>query len=104
MPDGRPVGVDGPRRACPAGPARRVPGASCQRLRAQLLSGGRGRSRSGRGRPGMNGLWELVRNERWGLIQATAAHLDLVLEALVIAVLIGVPLGIVSSRSKLTER
>jgi osmoprotectant transport system substrate-binding protein/osmoprotectant transport system permease protein len=36
--------------------------------------------------------------------EATAAHLDLVIEALVIAVVIGVPLGIVATRSKTAER
>ncbi|HEV3166473.1 MAG TPA: ABC transporter permease/substrate-binding protein [Isosphaeraceae bacterium] len=52
----------------------------------------------------MTSLFELIRTERWGLAEATAAHLDLVLEALVIAVLIGVPLGILATRSKAAER
>ena len=38
--------------------------------------------------------------QRWPLLEATAAHLDLVGEAILIAVAIGVPLGILASRSK----
>ncbi len=52
----------------------------------------------------MTGFWELARSERWALAAATAAHLDLVLEALLIAVAIGVPLGIVAVRSRGAER
>jgi osmoprotectant transport system permease protein len=52
----------------------------------------------------MTGLWSLFKTERWALAAATAAHLDLVLEALVVAVAIGVPLGILASRSRTTER
>jgi osmoprotectant transport system permease protein len=46
---------------------------------------------------------ELLKAERWSLFEATAAHLDLVGEAILIAVLIGVPLGILASRSKAAE-
>lgn len=52
----------------------------------------------------MTGFWELLKNERWALGAATAAHLDLVLEALVIAVALGVPLGILATRSASAER
>jgi len=52
----------------------------------------------------MSGFLELAKNERWSLAGAAAAHLDLVLEALVIAVAIGVPLGILATRSKWAER
>jgi osmoprotectant transport system permease protein len=48
-------------------------------------------------------LQQLARSERTALVQATAAHLDLVLEALVIAVLIAVPLGVLASRSRWVE-
>ncbi len=51
----------------------------------------------------MNGLLELAWSERGPLLQSTAAHLDLVLEALLLAVLIGVPLGIVAMRSRTVE-
>ena len=49
-------------------------------------------------------LWRLVIEERIPLAEATAAHLDLVLEALFLAVLIGVPFGILASRSKIAAR
>lgn len=52
----------------------------------------------------MSGLWDLLWKERFALAAATAAHLDLVLEALAIAVAIGVPLGILSSRNRSIER
>ncbi|SIO59611.1 osmoprotectant transport system permease protein [Singulisphaera sp. GP187] len=52
----------------------------------------------------MNGLIDLAWSERWQLAEATAAHLDLVMEALVLAVLIGVPLGILAMRSRAAER
>ena len=52
----------------------------------------------------MNDFLELLKTERWALVEATAAHLDLVGEAILIAVLIGVPLGILASRSKGAER
>ena len=52
----------------------------------------------------MNGLLDLAWTERWRLAEATAAHLDLVLEALLVAVLLGVPLGILAKRSRLAER
>lgn len=52
----------------------------------------------------MTGFWRLAWNERGALAASTAAHLDLVMEALFIAVAIGVPLGIVASRSRWGER
>ena len=52
----------------------------------------------------MNDWLELLRTQRGPLFEATAAHLDLVGEAILLAVLIGVPLGILASRSKLAER
>ncbi len=52
----------------------------------------------------MNDWSTLLRAQRWPLFEATAAHLDLVGEAVLLAVLIGVPLGILASRSKLAER
>src|SRR4051794_40932636 len=52
----------------------------------------------------MTGWLALAWSERWALLAATAAHLDLVVEALGLAVLIGVPLGIVAIRSPWTER
>lgn len=42
--------------------------------------------------------------ERWPLAEAAAAHLDLVIEALALAVLLGVPLGILAARSRAAER
>src|SRR3954454_9329963 len=52
----------------------------------------------------VQGWFALVWTERHALAAATAAHLDLVLEALLLAVLLGVPLGIVATRSRLAER
>jgi osmoprotectant transport system permease protein len=46
----------------------------------------------------------LTAEEGWALAAATAAHLDLVVEALAVAILVGVPLGILATRSKLAER
>jgi osmoprotectant transport system substrate-binding protein/osmoprotectant transport system permease protein len=46
----------------------------------------------------------LVHAQRWELLDFTAAHLDLVGEAILIAVALGVPLGIAASRSRLAER
>ena len=53
------------------------------------------------GRRTRDGLGLLA--ERAAFLEATAAHLDLVGEA-ILAVLIGVPLGILASRSKAAER
>jgi osmoprotectant transport system permease protein len=47
---------------------------------------------------------ELAWAERGTLVADTAAHLDLVLEALLLAVVLGVPLGIVATRSRAAER
>ena len=58
---------------------------------------------AGRG-AAMTDFLQLARDERWGVAAATAAHLDLVLEALLIAVVVGVPLGILAVRSRGTER
>jgi osmoprotectant transport system permease protein len=52
----------------------------------------------------MNGWLELIKSQRCELAEATAAHLDLVGEAILLAVLIGVPLGIVASRSRWLEQ
>ena len=52
----------------------------------------------------MTGFWELLHAERNTLLLATAAHLDLVLESLLIAVAAGVPLGILATRAKWLER
>jgi osmoprotectant transport system permease protein len=52
----------------------------------------------------LNDWLELLKAQRWSLFEATAAHLDLVGEAILIAVVIGVPLGILASRSKMAER
>jgi osmoprotectant transport system permease protein len=46
----------------------------------------------------------LLAAERWSLLEATAAHLDLVLEAVLLATLVGVPLGIAAARRPLLER
>jgi osmoprotectant transport system permease protein len=46
----------------------------------------------------------LLASERWALVEATAAHLDLVLESLLLAVLVGVPLGILAARRPALER
>lgn len=47
---------------------------------------------------------ELLSSERWALLEATAAHLELVIEAVLLAVLAGVPLGILAARSPALER
>jgi osmoprotectant transport system permease protein len=47
---------------------------------------------------------ELAWAERGALAAATAAHLDLVMEALLLAVLLGVPLGILATRWRTAER
>ncbi|MGE3818444.1 MAG: ABC transporter permease/substrate-binding protein [Isosphaeraceae bacterium] len=52
----------------------------------------------------MTGFWSLAWAQRSALALATAAHLDLVLEALALAVLIGVPLGVLATRSRRVER
>ena len=52
----------------------------------------------------VTGLLALAWAERLRLVEATAAHLDLVLEALALAVAVGVPLGILASRSKAADR
>lgn len=52
----------------------------------------------------MRDIIALAWSERWPLAEATAAHLDLVIEALTLAVLIGVPLGIMAARSRAAER
>jgi osmoprotectant transport system permease protein len=52
----------------------------------------------------MNDWLKLLDQQRSALIEATAAHLDLVGEAIGLAVLIGVPLGVLASRSKPAER
>jgi osmoprotectant transport system permease protein len=52
----------------------------------------------------VNGWLELLNEQKGALLEAMAAHLDLVGEAIALAVLIGVPLGILASRSRLAER
>jgi osmoprotectant transport system permease protein len=52
----------------------------------------------------MRAWLELAWVERGPLLAATAAHLDLVVEALVLAVLVGVPLGILATRWRTAER
>lgn len=52
----------------------------------------------------MNGWSDLLRAHASELRDATAAHLDLVLEAIALAALIGVPLGVLATRSKAAER
>ena len=52
----------------------------------------------------MSGWLELAWSERWNLAAATGAHLLMVFEAIAAAVLIGVPLGIVATRSRWAER
>jgi len=52
----------------------------------------------------LNDWLSLLRDQRRPLFEATAAHLDLVGEALLIAVAVGVPLGILASRSRPAER
>ena len=46
----------------------------------------------------------LVFSERWALLAATAAHLELVIEAVLMAVIVAVPLGILAARRPLVER
>ena len=52
----------------------------------------------------MSQFLKLAWAERGPLAAATAAHLDLVVEALLLAVLVGVPLGILATRSRAAER
>ena len=52
----------------------------------------------------MNDWLTLLQTQAWPLFEATAAHLDLVGEAIVIAVLLGVPLGILASRTRWVEQ
>jgi osmoprotectant transport system permease protein len=52
----------------------------------------------------MSDFLALAYAQRRELLEATAAHLDLVGEAILMAVSIGVPLGILASRSKVAER
>ena len=52
----------------------------------------------------MNTFRGLTPSEGWALAAATAAHLDLVAEALALAIVIGVPLGILATRSRTAER
>ncbi len=52
----------------------------------------------------MNDWITLLQAQRRPLFEATAAHLDLVGEAILIAVALGVPLGIFASRSRWVER
>ena len=47
---------------------------------------------------------DLLSSEWWSLLGATAAHLELVVEAVTLAVLVGVPLGILAARRPLLER
>ncbi len=51
----------------------------------------------------MNGWLTLLEAQRWPLLEATAAHLDLVVEAIVFAALIGIPVGILASRDRWVE-
>jgi osmoprotectant transport system permease protein len=52
----------------------------------------------------MTGWLQLAWSERTALAAATAAHLDLVLEALLLAVLVGIPLGVLATRWRGVER
>jgi osmoprotectant transport system permease protein len=52
----------------------------------------------------VNDWLELLKSQRGALLEATAAHLDLVGEAILLAVVLGVPLGILASRSRGAER
>ncbi len=52
----------------------------------------------------MKRLFGMTGEEASALAAATAAHLDIVVEALVVAIVIGVPLGILATRSKAAER
>ena len=47
---------------------------------------------------------DLLSSEWWSLLGATAAHLELVVEAVTLAVLVGVPLGILAAHRPLLER
>lgn len=51
----------------------------------------------------MSGWIELLRVQGLGVLSATAIHLDLVLEAILLAIVIGVPLGILAARSVFSE-
>jgi osmoprotectant transport system permease protein len=51
----------------------------------------------------MRDVFQLASEQRWALLEATAAHLDLVVEALIAAVVLGVPLGILAARSRRLE-
>ncbi len=52
----------------------------------------------------MTGLLDLAWSQRRALLAATASHLDLIVEALALAVALGVPLGILATRSRAAER
>lgn len=52
----------------------------------------------------MNGFLELVRTNRFALLESTAAHLNLVVEALAIASVIAIPAGILATKSRSVER
>jgi osmoprotectant transport system permease protein len=52
----------------------------------------------------MSALLELAWTDRWNLLLATAAHLDLVIESLFFAVILGVPMGVFATRSRQLER
>ncbi len=52
----------------------------------------------------MSDWLNLLHAEGWALLAATASHLELVMEALVFAVLVGVPVGIAAARRPLVER
>lgn len=47
---------------------------------------------------------DLLASEWWPLLGATAAHLELVVEAVTLAVFLGVPLGILAARRPILER
>ncbi len=64
----------------------------------------RSRPRRSPGDRVVNDWLTLLRAQAWPLFEATAAHLDLVGEAILIAVAIGVPLGILASRTRWVER
>lgn len=50
------------------------------------------------------GWLALLASERWALLGATAAHLELVIEAVMLAAIVGVPLGILAARRPTVER
>jgi len=52
----------------------------------------------------VNDWMTLLEAQAWPLFEATAAHLDLVGEAILIAVALGVPLGILASRTRWVEQ